>query len=677
MVRKICKIFFCTIAAGIISVTDALCQGYVIDTSSVVKIDSCAIVTAEVRTSGIKGDITRGMDIDMSTLATFPKMLGTADPIKFVQALPGVSTNSDWESGLRVQGCESYQSLTKLCGVPVYGQGHLMGLFSVFNPGHFKNMDFRTTSQSERIGGELNLDTAPSPAERFGLEGNLGPVSTHATFAIPIGKKSTLTLSGRRSFIDIFYKDLIKVEGMSMNYAFFDLNASYLYKINKYNSIDANAYYGVDNGSMAQENASSHIGADWGNALGNIRWRHKKNGLDLSTQLYASSYFMSGDLGVTQTSGRAQDDILNLGLESFAKWHGWDFSARFNYYDIQPQNIVDESSQAPIGTVIPRQKTVLGTVGAAKSFHPGNWTITPALDASIYSDISANLVYPRLDPQVFVEYNMYRGGKLSLTTGLKHQYLFMTGLTNSGFPVEFWLGCGTYSDPQRSLHATLAYSLNFYREMFSLNLQAYGKRLWNVVEYTGYVSELINGNYNLQNMLLHGDGWNYGASVQLQKNSGAVTGWISYSFGRSLRQFSSNPELPGIYPSNHERIHELNAVASYKIKRWEFGGNLILASGVPYTPITSVYYMSETVMVKYGERNSKNLSPYFRLDLSVSFNVHTKGRWQDGFNISVQNATARHNQLMATLKIREGQYCYAPASLIIPVIPSINYYCKF
>ncbi len=82
-------------------------------------------------------------------------------------------------------------------------------------------------------------------------------------------------------------------------------------------------------------------------------------------------------------------------------------------------------------------------------------------------------------------------------------------------------------------------------------------------------------------------------------------------------------------------------------------------------------------MVKYGERNSKRLSPYIRLDLSVSFNIHDKGRFRDGVNISVQNVTARKNQMTATLKIKNGQYSYAPTALVIPVLPSINYYCTF
>lgn len=646
------------------------------DTTAVFEIDSSAVVTAHKRTSGIKGDITKGLDIEMNTLLTFPKMLGTADPLKFAQALPGVTTNSDWESGLRVQGCEASQSITRLCEVPVYGQGRIMGLFSVFNPGHFKEMQFSTSSKSRRIGGELNLDTSDTLYTALHGEGNLGPVSTHATFSFPVGRKSYLSLSGRRSFIDIFYKNLFKIDGAAMNYWFYDVNGSFLSIPDRYNTIDANVYVGQDFGNMEAEAANSFIGATWGNAVGNVRWRRNKAGWKTNAQLYASYYYMNGDLGITQNAGRADDSILNVGLTGNAKWRGWEFGAEMDWYRIQPQNIYDDSSTAGAASTIPLQNTVLGTLSAAYRFTPGDWTLSPKLAASLYYDFGVQKLYPRLDPELTVEYNMYQNGRLTLDTGYKHQYLFMTGMTNSGFPVEFWLGAGKYSDPQASLFGTLSYSVNLFSEAVTVNAQAYGKRLWHLVEYSGFLSELIGGNYDLGNLLLPGNGWNYGASLQVRKNSGALTGWVSYSLGRALRQFDKQ-QYGGIYPSSHERVHELNAVASYKIQRWEFGGNFIFASGVPYTPVTAVYYMNENIMVKYGELNSRRLSPYIRLDLSVNFNIRVKGRFQDGVNISVQNVTARKNQLMATLKVRGGEYCFAPAALIIPVLPSINYYCKF
>lgn len=645
------------------------------DMTPELKIDS-VVVSSVARTNGISGDVAKGLDIKMSTLVTFPKVLGTADPLKFAQALPGVTTNSEWDSGLKIQGCEASQSIIKLCDVPVFGQGRILGLFSVFNPGHFKDIRFKTSTTARRIGGELGLDTADTLHRTLSGEANVGPVSTHATLAFPVGRKSSLILSGRRSFIDIFYKGLLKMEDAEMDYKFYDINASYLYVPNSFNTIDANAYFGLDSGMSGSGKASQEIGAQWGSALANVRWRHHKNGLNVTTQAYASAYFMEGDLMLGTNSGYAEDYIVNCALHSVAKWRGWEFAAEADYYVVQPQNILDQSSTSPGNDLLPKQFSVLSTLRSSYRLQTGDFTLTPSLAASLYSDISNGIRFPRLDPEISAGYNFYRGGRLGLDLGYKHQYLFMTGLTSSGFPVEFWLGCGKYAKPQASLYGTLSYSVSLLGDMFSANVQAYGKKLWNMVEYSGFLSDIIGGNYNLQNMLLNGGGYNYGATAQIQKNSGKLTGWVSYSWTRTLREFD-NPDFPYFYPSSYERRHELNAVASYKTGRWEFGGNFIFASGLPYTPISSVYFLNQKLMVKYGERNSKRLSPYIRLDVSVGFNIRSKGRFQDGVNVSVQNATAYQNQMLSALKIKDNQYSYAPMKLIIPVMPSINYYCKF
>lgn len=671
-----CSARVISIISGLLATSVTVFSQVTPDIEKVYALDSCAVVTSSRRTSGIKGDMVKGLDIEMSALATFPKVLGTADPLKFIQSMPGVTTNSEWESGLQVNGCETSQSIIKLCDVPVFGQGRILGLFSVFNPGHFKKMKFSTTTSSRRVGGELEMDTSDTLFTALHGEANLGPISTHATFSFPIGRKSSLTVSGRRSFIDIFYKGLLKMDDGEMNYKFYDINASYLYVPDKYNIVDANAYYGMDNGGVDATKAHSMIGATWSNAVANIRWRHRKNSLNITTQAYGSAYFMNGDIMLTSSVAGADDFIVNAGMQSKAAWREWEFAAEADWYYIQPQNIYDNSSKSRIATILPRQHAVLATLRSSRRFRAGDFSVKPGLAASLYSDITDKNFYPRLDPEISAEYNFYHLGKLSLDASYKHQYLFMTGLTSSGFPVEFWLGSGRYSKPQAALSGTLSYNVNFLGDAFTVSVQAYGKRLWNIVEYSGFVSEMIGGNYNLQNLLLSGNGVNYGASAQIQKNSGRLTGWISYSWGRALRRFD-NPEYPYLYPSSHERQHELNAVATYKFKRWEFGGNFILASGMPYTPVSSVYFLQEKLFVKYGERNSRKLSPYIRLDLSVSFNIRNKGRFRDGINISVQNVTAYKNQMAATLKVKDGKYSYAPTQLIIPVMPSINYYCTF
>ena len=54
--------------------------------------------------------------------------LGEADPVKFIQTLPGVSAGMEGSSAYYVRGGNGANNLTTLDGIPVYGAGHLLGL---------------------------------------------------------------------------------------------------------------------------------------------------------------------------------------------------------------------------------------------------------------------------------------------------------------------------------------------------------------------------------------------------------------------------------------------------------------------------------------------------------------------------------------------------------------------
>ena len=66
----------------------------------------------------------------MESLESLPHVLGSSDPVRALQLLPGVATNNDYTSGIRIQGCEASQSLLEMDGAPVFNAAHLLGLFT-------------------------------------------------------------------------------------------------------------------------------------------------------------------------------------------------------------------------------------------------------------------------------------------------------------------------------------------------------------------------------------------------------------------------------------------------------------------------------------------------------------------------------------------------------------------
>ena len=75
--------------------------------------------------------------INMSLMDDMPHILGNADPMHYAQLLPGVQTNSEYDAGLHIQGCDNSHNFVSLGGAPIYNAAHLLGFFSIFNAGLF------------------------------------------------------------------------------------------------------------------------------------------------------------------------------------------------------------------------------------------------------------------------------------------------------------------------------------------------------------------------------------------------------------------------------------------------------------------------------------------------------------------------------------------------------------
>ncbi len=97
-------------------------------------------------------------EVSVEKIRSVPSFLGNADPVRFVRLLPSVQVNTESDGGLYMQGSEYSHTMLSIGGVPVYGGTHLLGLFSVFNPTHYKSMDYSTDAGEElRLGGRIDM----------------------------------------------------------------------------------------------------------------------------------------------------------------------------------------------------------------------------------------------------------------------------------------------------------------------------------------------------------------------------------------------------------------------------------------------------------------------------------------------------------------------------------------
>src|SRR5215203_3384211 len=194
------------------------------------------------------------IDLPVSTIKSLPAFLGEVDVVKALQLLPGVQAGSEGSSGIYVRGGGPDQNLILLDGVPVYNVSHLFGFFSVFNTDALHSVEVMKGGFPARYGGRLSsvIDIRMKEGNRneFHGEGGIGLIASRLTLEGPIGKKKKISymISGRRTYLDIFMRPIIRAQsdGVDAGYFFYDLNGKINFTLGQKDHLYLSGYFGND-----------------------------------------------------------------------------------------------------------------------------------------------------------------------------------------------------------------------------------------------------------------------------------------------------------------------------------------------------------------------------------------------------------------------------------------------
>ena len=619
-------------------------------------------------------------EVNVGKISAIPSFMGNADPIRFVRLLPSVQLSTELEGGLYMQGGESSMTLVSQQGVPVYGITHLLGLFSVFNTPHYRGIQYSTSAgQETRLAGLIDIQLQDTLARKFTGDISLGLLSAQGTLSIPTGKKSTLTVSARRTFINTVYGKVLKYENYPMYYGFTDANLTWLWKPTKRDNVWIDLFGCMDKGELAS-GLLEKMAAQWYNGLGAIHWNHYFPDATLKQHLYFSTYGMTAEAKAFGALGRMPSFIRDFGYRGSVSWKDWKFGAHISYYRVQPQNPKAEGhfSDAANSGDEPLQNALETVLSAEYSRNLGYWLQLQAGVGAHWYMSPEQRHYFGITPQVGLMANLQEGGKIEFRYEIKRQNLFQLGLTNLGMPSEFWLAAGDYQAPQWSHNFSLSYNVTFASGTYALSSELYYRKLNNQLEYVGNIMDIYTGHYSLAGSLARGKGRAFGANLMFQKQAGKFTGWISYAFSRSLRTFDKD-QRQGEYPSAHERLHEVDIVATYDFGRFDIGGTYVLASGAPYTPPKAIYRIGDRLLCEYGEYNSARLPYYSRLDFSANWYFRKGPKGKTGLNLSIYNLLCKKNELgfgMHTNKDRTS-YSFRTMGLKLAFLPALAFFHTF
>lgn len=612
--------------------------------------------------------------VNTAKIAIVPSFLGNADPLRFVRLLPSVQLSTEMEGGLYMQGSDHSHTRISQGGVPLYGVQHMLGLFSVFNTPHYRGMSYSTSSGQEgRIGGAVDMQLQDTLTRRLTGTVSLGLLSAQGTLNAPLGEKSALTVSVRRTFVNLIYGRWMRYDEFPIRYGFTDASLTWQWKPSATDHVWVDLFGASDRGNTRMaivDRAEAH----WYNAMGAVHWTHFFPEATLRQSVFATTYGLDATMDAFQVVWNVPSFIREYGYRGTLKLRNWESGVRLSYYDIQPQNPGSRGTftdDKMVGT--PRQRALEGILYAQYSKSLGYWfQLKASLGVNLYRSPDGAFFWAPV-PEVDLKANLQEKGVFHLCYGFKRQNLFQLGITNIGLPIEFWLAADSRRPPQQAHNFSLSYNLDY--RGWKLSAEAYYKLLQNQLEYAGGIMDVYYGDFSLDHSILSGHGRAWGVNLMVQRTEGPVTGWISYSYGRSLRTF------PGLqdgaeYPSAHERIHELDAVVTWHLnEKWDFGACYIIASGLPYTAPTALYVLGNRLVCEYGPYNGVRFPYYSRLDLSATWNF----RPHSSLSFSLYNALGRKNALALGVRYlgEKEAYSFSPLSIQLRWLPSVSYTFKF
>ena len=639
------------------------------------------VVSASRRTLKLQNS-DEGYRLDLTLMHILPKVMGNADPIRHTQMLPGVQTNGEYAGGLHIQGCDNQHNLYSINGVPLYNVSHILGFFSTFNSSHYSTMLLSKSpivaSADNRLGATLDMQISDQVCDTLSGEADIGLISSQGTIRIPLEKHTKLLLSARKSYINLLYSAWLKNDDNEVSYSFYDLNASLVHQVSKNNKLILDFYSGSDRGQIFVSNYLSTVKEHWGNTSGSVQWRQKRpNGFGMNHTAYFTHYHNRLSINLADLDVRMPSRITDFGYKGNVEYKKISAGLDLIWHNLNPQHAIVTGGY---NTGVSAPSSCTGSeyslwTNYAREIAEGTIVNAGLRYATFFSNGSN---HHSLSPNLSVSKSSNKW-RTTLCYSVRNQYMVQTGFSSIGLPTESWIMAGNEDITPQLAHGfngSLTYNINGGK--YQITIDAYFKWLKDQIEYEGNFYDFIASDYQLNKHLLHGKGHNFGASIMLTKRTGKLTGWLSYSFGRALRTFD-NAGYNDTYPAVHERIHEINMLASYEIsKRFSAGSTFVLASGTPFTAPQYFYLINRKIVTQYSKHNGNRLPAYCRLDLSLNWRLgKLNAKSKKGLNFSLYNALSRSNVLFYGIKIYQNEYAYKRVTFLVSILPSVSFYYRF
>lgn len=539
---------------------------------------------------------------------------------------------------------------------------------------------------------------------------------------------------------------------------FYDVNAKLVHRFSESDRLSAVFYWGKDVSNSSPTDSETNFGSksgetrtkknetknNWGNLVSSLYWTHTAGdrflmNVNASFSLYnyrlaqnVSGYYESRKMEQLQ---RLTEEVSETRYDSKVKDASITADFRFRpvaahdlrwgvkgslqqlspiihaysyNYDYTPSKVTRTETDRTIGE---RQDLLTASIYAED-----DWTVAPWLMANVglrYSLFSVeNKTYGSLEPRASVRFLLTPAMALKLSYARMAQGVHLLSSSNIVMPSDIWVPVTEKIPLMRSNQYAGGVNYEIMKGL-EVSVEGYYKTMDNVLEYNNGASWL-NCTGDWQSLVSLGKGRSYGVELMAQRSVGNTTGWVSYTWAKSLRTFDRpGQELNGgrEFLAGNDKRHNFNIVVVQRLgQHWKLSASWTYQSGrrgilantsmyggvlqewdPSFRPESSTLkeqeYMQNRddaahwaempgMFTTYRERNNYKLPDVHHLDVGITYSVNHRRFGASEVNLSFYNLYNQQNINSVYIGTNNKKYVLKGICMF-PFMPSLTYTLKF
>jgi len=647
-----------------------------------IRINGSGIVDFEMAESSIllKEVLVIGTPMDlnvnraqMSTLKLTSKMikempltLGERDIIKNLTLLPGVQSTGEFGTGFFVRGGGSDQNLILLEDVPIFSSSHVFGMSSAINADGVNNVSLMKggipAKYGERASSVMDVRFNNS-GDKPSVKGGIGLLDSRLNYETPLfNKKAYWQISARSSYSDWLLHAMPDEDLKQSSAKFYDINSLLSINLTPKDHLYIFGYYSNDHFRFTKQNPYQYD-----NTLASLRYKHIFNDKFDASIVFGLSRYQNNqnerDTLQKTTAYKFKSSVQYYTTKANVAWrpndtHSFEGGINASLYKLHPGDLTPYDSLSTV-----QAKKINSEQGLeVASYLSDSWTFSPKISADLglrftqYANLGPSNVlifkpnaaltqdniidtrsygnnavvkwYSSLEPRLSVRYLIDKTSSIKASYNRISQFINLISNTSVMSPSDVYKLSSPNIKPLVSNQIAMGYFKNFMNNSIEASIEVYYKKLDNLIDYRNGATIFMNN--QLEADLLQASGHNYGAELFIKKNTGNLTGWISYTYSRSLRHTSSPYEVDQInsnknYSSTFDIPHNLVVTGNYHLtRRWWLSGTFTYRTGQPATLPEYKYIYQGNQYLYYSDRNKYRLEDYNRLDIAITHEENLK-----------------------------------------------------